>query len=210
MRLHSSLLSLMVLILTLSCSASKNTVGKQNFDQEIKAHQKELNTKYKKRATSPLEKKDRLCFKGHDFFPINENFRFDAKFIKTEHAQSFKMKTSTDREPEYVKYGELHFVHQGNDHVLNLYQNLALSKVKQYKEYLFLPFKDDTNGEESYGGGRYIDFKIPSGDVVTLDFNKSYNPYCAYSAKYSCPIPPKENYLPFAVKAGIKNSAKAH
>ena len=73
-----------------------------------------------------------------------------------------------------------------------------------FEDYLFLPFLDDTNGEESYGGGRYIDLKIPEGDQMTIDFNTAYNPYCAYDAKYSCPIVPRENYMDVEVRAGVK------
>jgi len=76
----------------------------------------------------------------------------------------------------------------------------------EYEALLFLPFNDTTNGADSYGGGRYIDLKIPSEEskTIRIDFNKSYNPYCAYNAKYSCPIPPKENDLPIAILAGVK------
>ena len=77
-------------------------------------------------------------------------------------------------------------------------------KEEGYEDYLFLPFLDDTNGEESYGGGRYIDCRIPEGDTIEIDFNKAYNPYCAYNENYSCPIVPRENYLAIEVKAGVK------
>ena len=69
---------------------------------------------------------------------------------------------------------------------------------------MFIPFTDLTNGETSYEGGRYIDFKKPTQNNVVLDFNKSYNPYCAYSARYSCPIPPIANHLLVEVNAGVK------
>jgi uncharacterized protein (DUF1684 family) len=81
---------------------------------------------------------------------------------------------------------------------------------KTYRNYLFIPFTDSTSGEESYGGGRYLE--CFAGDIgynlLDLDFNKAYNPYCAYGAGYNCPIPPKENDLPIAIKAGEKNYAK--
>jgi uncharacterized protein len=87
---------------------------------------------------------------------------------------------------------------------LNIYQSQMLIGVDQYKDYLFLPFTDLTTGAESYETGRYIDLK--TGDIVdgklTIDFNRCYNPYCAYRAGYSCPIPPKENALPVAIPAG--------
>jgi uncharacterized protein (DUF1684 family) len=73
-----------------------------------------------------------------------------------------------------------------------------------YVDYLFLPFSDATNGNETYSGGRYIDLRIPTSDSVLIDFNKAYNPYCAYNPKYSCPIVPKQNRLPIPVRAGVK------
>ena len=69
---------------------------------------------------------------------------------------------------------------------------------------MFLPFSDETNGIESYGGGRYIDLRIPEGNTLIIDFNSAYNPYCAYNDKYSCPIVPRENYLRTRIEAGVK------
>ena len=84
------------------------------------------------------------------------------------------------------------------------YQGEALSKTDEYKDYLLIPFTDTTNGKETYGGGRYIDFAIPASEMVTLDFNLAYNPSCAYSSRYSCPIPPRENRLKAEIRAGEK------
>ena len=69
---------------------------------------------------------------------------------------------------------------------------------------LFLPFTDQTNGKELYGGGRYMDVEIPLSDAIILDFNKAYNPYCACSDRYSCPIPPQENDLQIPILLGEK------
>ena len=93
---------------------------------------------------------------------------------------------------------------KGKPFKLNIYQNQDLIKKEGFEDYLFLPFLDNTNGEESYGGGRYIDMRIPDGDTIIVDFNSAYNPYCAYNEKYSCPIVPRENYLDTEVRAGVK------
>jgi uncharacterized protein (DUF1684 family) len=114
------------------------------------------------------------------------------------------MKTSTARLPEYIKYGELHFVIAGRKCKLNVYQNVELSKKPGYEDYLFLPFSDLTCGKESYIGGRYIDMRFPKYDTVLIDFNTAYNPYCAYNHKYSCPIVPLENDLAIEILAGVK------
>ena len=170
----------------------------------VKKFQKELNAEYADAKTSPLMADDLATFKSLDFYPINEKFKVTARFVRTKKEKPFEMKTSTDRKPVYVKYGEAHFSIDGQAFQLNIYRNIELSKKEQYKDYLFLPFSDLTCGNESYIGGKYIDMKIPQGDTIVIDFNASYNPYCAYSHKYSCPKVPLENDLKIAIRAGVK------
>jgi len=81
---------------------------------------------------------------------------------------------------------------------------VELKEDEGYEDYLFLPFTDATNGNETYGGGRYIDLSIPNGDQIVIDFNKAYNPYCTYNKKYSCPIVPSQNALDIEIFAGVK------
>lgn len=166
--------------------------------------QNELNSEYANLKTGPLMAKDLATFKALDFYPLNEKFFVVAKFIRTEDEKPFEMKTSTDRKPMYVKYGEAHFAIDGSAFKLNIYKNIELSKKEEYKDYLFLPFSDLTSGKESYIGGKYIDLKTLKGDIIIIDFNTSYNPYCAYSSKYSCPKVPLENDLNIEIKAGVK------
>ncbi|MBN8641479.1 MAG: DUF1684 domain-containing protein [Flavobacteriales bacterium] len=172
--------------------------------QTAKEFQEELNRDYADSTKSPLTDADLKVFKELDFFPIDEKFIIKAQFKRTKKTKVFKMKTSTSRTPEYKKYGELHFTIDGKEYQLNVYQSIDLSKKEEYKNYLFLPFSDLTNGKESYIGGRYIDMKIQDAKVWEIDFNKAYNPYCAYNHKYSCPIVPLENDLEVAILAGVK------
>ncbi|WP_460218407.1 DUF1684 domain-containing protein [Psychroserpens sp. MEBiC05023] len=192
------LLFLLFIISTLGCAQDKRTVA---GDTEF---QRELNAYYKDATTSPLKDKDRKGFISLDFFKQDSAYIVKAKLTRTPNEPVFKMKTTTDRLPEYVKYGEVSFVLKGQAYQLNIYQNQGLIKDEEYKDYLFLPFLDNTNGNESYGGGRYIDMSIPEGDEFIIDFNSAYNPYCAYNEKYSCPIVPRENYLDLEVRAGVK------
>jgi uncharacterized protein (DUF1684 family) len=113
------------------------------------------------------------------------------------------MNTSSGKLKMYSEYARLEFEIDGKNYELYAYQSHRLRAMDEYKDYLFLPFKDHTNGIESYGGGRYIDLSIPEGETILLDFNQSYNPYCAYRDGYSCPIPPEENHLELKVNAGI-------
>ncbi len=166
--------------------------------------QNELNQEYADAKTSPLMTEDLATFKTLDFFPANEKFFVVAKFVRTKKEKPFEMKTSTDRKPMYMKYGEVFFTIDGSNLKLNVYKNIALSKQEKYKDHLFLPFSDLTCGNESYIGGKYIDLKIPKANSIVIDFNTSYNPYCAYNHKYSCPIVPLENDLNIEIKAGVK------
>lgn len=178
--------------------------GQEKFDVvAVGKFQKDLNTEYADAKTSPLMVEDLEVFKTLDFYPINEKFFVIAKFVRTENEKQFEMKTSTDRKPMYAKYGEAHFEIDGKSFQLNIYRNIELSKREEYKDYLFLPFSDLTCGKESYIGGKYIDMKTPTGDTIAIDFNTSYNPYCAYNHKYSCPKVPLENDLKIEIKAGV-------
>ncbi|TDD77077.1 DUF1684 domain-containing protein [Flavobacterium caseinilyticum] len=179
--------------------------GQDKFDvSAVAKFQTELNEEYADAKKSPLTAEDLAIFKTLDFYPIDEKFFVVAKFIRTQNEKPFEMKTSTDRKPLYVKYGELSFTIDDRDFKLNVYKNIELSKKKDYKDYLFLPFSDLTSGKESYIGGKYIDLRIPKGDTIVIDFNTSYNPYCAYNSKYSCPKVPLENDLDIEIKAGVK------
>ncbi|GAA4315964.1 DUF1684 domain-containing protein [Christiangramia aestuarii] len=171
-------------------------------------YQQELNREFADPEETPLEEKDLKEFEGLDFFPVDPAYIVKAEFLRTPAEPPFAMKTSTDRLPIYVKYGELYFELKGKEMKLNVYQNQDLVQDPEYFDYLFLPFTDLTNGKATYGGGRYIDMRIPESDEVILDFNKAYNPYCAYSGKYSCPVPPEENNLQVEIEAGVKTYKK--
>ncbi len=172
--------------------------------KEIVGFQKELNLRFKNKKTSPFLNKERKMFNSLNFFPIDSSYKVEAKLIRTPEEKSFKMKTSSDYQPIYRKYGVLKFTINGDSLSLNVYQSYNDYSSKECRKNLFLLFTDKTNGVDTYYGGRYIDLIVPDGDVLILDFNKSYNPLCHYNSAYSCPIPPKENYLDIEVKAGIK------
>ena len=203
-------LALLLTLLFLPLLVAAQT-GSPHYLQEIDKYQRELNAEYADPEKSPLEPADLEAFAGLPFFPIDEKYRVIARFVRTRGSKPFKMPTSTDRLPIYEKYGEAHFELEGKAIVLPVYQNHELRKKKGYKDYLFVPFTDLTNGTDSYGGGRYLDLRIPAaGDSLVIDFNKAYNPYCAYSSRYSCPIPPRENRIPLAIKAGVMYSGEHH
>ncbi len=182
----------------------------KNHSEEIKNFQYNLNIFYHNPKESPLTEEDLKRFKALDFFEINEKYKVEATLELTPNTPIFEMKTTTDRFPLYKKYATAKFSIDGKAHEISIYQHQNLETSIEFDNHLFLPFNDLTNGISSYGGGRYIDIEIPTKNskTITIDFNKAYNPYCAYNYKYSCPIPPTENNLQIEIKAGVKSYTK--
>ena len=188
----------LLIILIIGCNQDKQPIlGETEF-------QIQMNSDFKDATKSPLKEKDRKEFKGLEFYKFDSTYVVTAKLIRTPDEKPFKMKTTTDRMPDYIKYGIVEFQIKGRTHKLNIYQNLDLLEEDGYEDYLLLPFLDNTNGEGSYAGGRYVESSIPDSDTLIIDFNTAYNPYCAYNDKYSCPIVPRENYVDEYIMAGVK------
>ncbi|MBK7127881.1 MAG: DUF1684 domain-containing protein [Crocinitomicaceae bacterium] len=168
-----------------------------HFWQEQDAH-------FKSKELSPLPKKMRKKFPGHQHFNFSINYVVTAHFERIESTDTIIMKTSADTEKKYVHYALVRFSLHDAPCSLYVYQSLSLREIEEYKNHLFIPFRDATNGNETYGAGRYIDLLIPNSDSIVINFNHAYNPYCAYTDGYFCPIPPKENTLKIEIKAGAK------
>ncbi len=196
----STILFSLLLIIACNSEDKRPLIGETEYQQE-------LNASYKDASKSPLKTKDLKNFKGLDFFKIDSTFIVTAKLTKIVNAPTFEMATTTDRKPLYKEYGILNFTLNEKDFELTIYQSQDDLSDEKYKDYLFLPFTDNTSGEDSYGGGRYMDVLItdekPDG-TIKLNFNNTYNPYCAYNEKYSCPLTPRKNHLDFEIKAGVK------
>lgn len=182
---------------------SQQLYAQADYKASILEFQHELNEEYKNPDKSPLSTEERKTFEAHHFYPIDQKYHVVAKFEKLPVQSLFQMKTTANTIKDYDIYGIATFTLEGKEYQLNIYQSHQLRTQEEYKDYLFLPFTDLTNGHETYGGGRYMGLAIPAGDTIELDFNKAYNPYCAYASGYACPIPPKENDLQMAIKAGV-------
>jgi len=173
--------------------------------QQTQIFQKELNHEYKAKATSPLMPANLRKFKKHDYFPITVSYAVMANLTFTPDAPFTPMAATGPVVNEYRSFALAKFELDGQSCELTLYQSKILMNNAEYKDYLFLPFTDKTTGSESYGGGRYLELRIPKeGNTILINFNLAYNPYCAYNTKYSCPLVPQENDLPVAVMAGVR------
>ena len=193
------MIKILVLILLLVTLGSCSSVSK-----EVRQYRVEYKKDFLTDPRSPLKMEDLDNLK---FFPPSAKAKVIAKFKLTPDEQEFEMATYSGLTRRYRKWGEASFFWGNTSARLSIYDNLSLASKPEYSDYLFLPFKDETNGVTTYGGGRYINMsKADTEDgEITIDFNKCYNPWCAYSDGFNCPIPPKENNLAFPVKAGEKN-----
>ncbi len=194
--------NIFILFFLISC-CSLNAQSKKS----VKKSTKEFRTHYKadflKSERSPFYNKE-AELKNLRFFRPKKKYQVECTFHRTPDEKPFDMATYSGKLKQFIKFGVLTFKLDGKQYHLAVYQNMKYKKISP--ESLFLPFKDLTSNKKTYGGGRYIDLKMTDiiGNKVILDFNKAYNPWCAFSGGYNCPVPPKENHLPVAIKAGEK------
>ena len=177
-----------------------------DYETEIRVYRALQNAEFRDPQKSPLGAEQMESFIKHDFFPIDEAYRVNARFEATPDARPFPMSTSTGGKQIYRRLGILHFELNGIPQTLEAYLQVRRFMPQGQKEIVFLPVVDLTNGNETYGAGRYLHFVgVPQGNTWTIDFNKLYNPYCAYNEKYECPLVPESNHLDLEVKAGVKD-----
>ncbi|WP_420460994.1 DUF1684 domain-containing protein [Neolewinella sp.] len=141
---------------------------------------------------------------GLPFFPLDPAYRVVAAFTPYADPEIVRLPTSSQRMAEFRVYGRASFTLGGQVLALDVLETTNPNVPEEYAGLLFLPFQDATSGSETYGGGRYLDLPKPEGDKLMIDFNKAYQPYCAYSDGFSCPVPPAQNRLPVAVRAGVR------
>ncbi len=175
----------------------------QNYVQEIEQERIIKDEFMASSKESPLTDADKEEFTGLFYFPVDEKFKVEADIERITTGERISMATSDGKVKHYKKYAYVTFTIDGIPLKLVLYQ-----PAQPPNNLLFLPFADKTSADETYGGGRYLDFDLPRGDAMEIDFNLAYNPYCVFSDDYSCPLPPRENVLAVAIKAGEKNYTK--
>lgn len=192
---------LAALVLSISCSPSTVENRSKPMDPIVFAR-KERDLAFRVDKSSPLREEDKRRFKVLDYFDVNPAYRFQAKLQRYPRPDSILLATNTGERRAALRYGYFEFEVQQKLFRLQVY------RVYDFEEgrgpYLFVPFRDATSGKESYGGGRYIDLKENTSGIYDLDFNRAYNPSCAYGKEYSCPLPPPENTLPVPIYAGEK------
>jgi len=171
--------------------------------QRVMEWRKERDEFFKSHERSPLTPNEKKNFRGLKYFPFNPHYVFYAgieRYIfhinNPRYYATFLTNKGTNK--RYIRYGRIHFRLDDKNYSIEVYKSIL-------SDSLFIPFKDETNGKETYEGGRYIDAEILPGYKMVLDFNMAYHPSCAYNEKFICILPPKENVLAIPIRAGERN-----
>lgn len=170
--------------------------------RQIEAFRKQKDKFFLEHPESPLLPEDKESFHGANYYPVDLKYRVVATLVPEANPGMFKVQTTTGDYKEYTRVGRLEFEIDGQP--LRLTAFMPPSDEPLHGNRLFVPFRDKTSGKETYGAGRYLDLNKRATEQYVLDFNRAYNPYCAYSPYYSCPLPPGENNLSVEIRAGEK------
>ncbi len=192
-------------ILLLACAvlagcAGRGTEPRAGGEDPIVSERRQKDLAFKSGSESPIPEADRAGFEGLSYYPVDPGLRFRVRLRRYERPERLRLATNTGEMRDAIKYGYFEFEVDGEACRLQVYRTEGGGQAGT--PYLFIPFRDLTSGRETYGAGRYLDLKENTSGVYELDFNRAYNPLCAYGGSYSCPLPPEENRLPVAIRAG--------
>ena len=189
-------------VIALILFSLQNGESSENYLNTITKERTEKDEFMKSGDGSPFQN-DSIPFNGLKYFEIDERFRVKAKLEPIEEKKVRVIGTSDGKEQRYLEYAYAHFELLGVENKLLI---LEVMEMGPQRGKLFLAFADETSSNETYGAGRYLDLKkVAAATSIVLDFNMAYNPYCAYNENYTCPLPPRENILAIAIRAGEKN-----
>ena len=174
-------------------------------EQRVMEWRKERDEFFKTHERSPLTPKQKKVFEGLKYYPFNPRYIFSGQieryhFYINDPNYYVILSTNKGTSKRYIRYGRFNFRINDNDkeYAIEIYKSIL-------SDFLLIPFNDKTNGKETYAGGRYTDAEILGGYNMILNFNMAYHPPCAYNNKLICVLPPRENMLDIAIRAGGKN-----
>jgi len=172
--------------------------------QRVMEWRRERDEFFKTQERSPLTTKQKRIFKGLKYYPFDPQYIFSGQierysFYINDPKYYAIILTNRGTSKRYIRYGKFHFKLDNKEYAIEIYKSIL-------SDFLFIPFKDKTNGTGTYEGGRYIDAEILVGYKMVLDFNMAYHPPCAYNNQLTCALPPRENMLDIPIRAGEKRS----
>jgi uncharacterized protein len=176
-----------------------NREDEETWRRALARFRREKDEFFKTSHDSPLPHQDRTGFTGLRYFDPDPALRFEAKLQRYAAPEALVLTTSKGTRQLFNRVGHFDLVVDGTPVPLHAYQS-----AEREDPSLFIPFRDPTSGKESYGAARYLDLEVEHDDEYVPDFNYAYNPYCAYSEDYVCPLPPQENWLKVPIRAGEK------
>ncbi|WP_418285940.1 DUF1684 domain-containing protein [Halorubrum sp. DTA46] len=173
-----------------------------DYAERLSANRREKDEFFAEHPQSPIPPEHRDGFEGLDYFDPDPAYRVEATVTVHDDPGPVEMETTASNPVRYLRVVTFAFDLRGEEHTLAGYQQEGDEGT------IFVPFRDKTTGQQTYHHGRYMELEpegeLGDGDVVTIDFNLAYNPFCAYSETFSCPLPPEENWLEVVVPAGEK------
>jgi uncharacterized protein len=202
MKTKNIILILIVMVVLISVFYSfQGSLDRAAYDDEIKKEREDKDRFMRTSPQSPFASNPD-SYIGLSHFPPDPKYKIIATLTPIKDKKPVTLGTNDGKEQHYIQYAYAEFDLDGLHHKLVI---LEVIDMGPFRGQLFFAFGDDTSADETYGAGRYLDLtKVPGASTVTLDFNKAYNPYCAYTDNFSCPLPPNENFLSIPIKAGEK------
>jgi len=183
-----------------ACSSGPSAPDDSEYVKQLEDARTYKDKDFRESPESPVPPDKRDALLPLRYFPIDQNYSVPAVLRRSDERPVFEMPTSTGALRKMQLVGVLEFTLQGEVRSLGAFVPDGTERITN----LFVPFADQTTGTETYSAGRYLDIDSTTTGYHTIDFNRAYNPYCAYNASYECPFPPPTNRMKAPIRAGEK------
>jgi uncharacterized protein (DUF1684 family) len=171
-----------------------------DWEQELQGEREQKDEFFADHPHSPIPGDEQPTFDGLEYYSPDAGYRFELPLHEFNDHETLTVETTADGQQTYVCWGEFRFELDSEEYTLSAYKQNAS------EDQLWVPFRDETNGQRTYGAGRYLDLEaekdLTTDEAWILDFNRAYSPFCAYSEAYECPLVPPENHLSVRIEAG--------
>lgn len=191
---------IIAVVLSSACTSGPSPSGDDVYVKVLSAAREFKDKDFRESPDSPIPKDKRNTLLPLKYFPVDPAYSVPASLKLADERPAFEMPTSSGALRKMELVGTLEFTLQGEKRSLGAFVPEGTQQITS----LFIPFADLTTGMDTYVAGRYLDIDPTTTGYYMIDFNRAYNPYCAYNASYECPYPPQSNRLKIAIRAGEK------